>query len=254
MQKVKNRGIYLLPNLLTTAGLFAGFYAIVAAMQGKFEIAAVAIIIAGIADMLDGRIARWTNTQTAFGVQYDSIADVVSFAIAPALVVYSWALFSLGKVGWLSAFIFVVCGALRLARFNAQADTDDKRYFQGLPTPSAAGLIATMVWMGNEYNIFAPNVAIIVAIITVIISVLMVSNNRYYSFKGYGIKGKVSFISIAVIILLLVVISLNPAETLFILAVLYVLSGPAYTLWMVYQKRSKRRWRKKQQARKNSDV
>ena len=152
-KQLRHRGIYLLPNMFTTAALFAGFYAIVAGMKGFFDNAAMAIYIAMILDALDGRVARLTNTQTDFGAQLDSLSDMVSFGVAPALVIYSWALGHLGKLGWLAAFVYAVAGALRLARFNVQAGNADKRYFQGLPIPAAAGVIAGMVWSGNEFGI-----------------------------------------------------------------------------------------------------
>src|SRR5579862_256231 len=176
------RGIYLLPNLLTTAALFAGFYAIVAAMKGNFETAAIAIFVAMIADGLDGRVARLTHTQTAFGAQYDSLSDMAAFGIAPSLVVFSWSLFSLGKLGWLAAFLYTAATALRLARFNTQVI--DKRYFQGLPSPSAAGIIASMVWMGSSYEVEGYAMAIPVAVLSIIVSGLMISTTRYYSFKN----------------------------------------------------------------------
>src|SRR3990167_9105499 len=152
MSGISQRGIYLLPNLFTTAALFAGFYAIVAAMKGFYETAAIAIFIGIIADGLDGRVARLTSTQTAFGAQYDSLSDMASFGIAPALVMYSWSLIYLGKLGWLAAFIYAASTALRLARFNTQV-IEDKRYFQGLPSPSAAGVLASLVWMGSTYEL-----------------------------------------------------------------------------------------------------
>src|SRR5580698_8220938 len=151
--KTQSRGIYLLPNLFTTAALFAGFYAVMAAMKGYFDSAAIAIFVAMILDSLDGRVARMTNTQTAFGAQYDSLSDMVAFGVAPALIVYSWSLFSLGKLGWLIAFLYTAGTALRLARFNTQSHDTDKRYFQGLPSPAAAGVIAGLVWLGNTYEL-----------------------------------------------------------------------------------------------------
>src|SRR5579862_3353826 len=181
-EKPQQRGIYLLPNLLTTAALFAGFYAIVAAMKGNFETAAIAIFVAMIADSLDGRVARLTHTQTAFGAEYDSLSDMAAFGIAPALVAFSWSLFSLGKLGWLAAFLYTAATALRLARFNTQII--DKNYFQGLPSPSGAGLLASLVWMGSSYEIEGHAVAVVVAIMTIIVAGLMVSTTRYHSFKN----------------------------------------------------------------------
>ncbi|CAN5455135.1 CDP-diacylglycerol--serine O-phosphatidyltransferase [soil metagenome] len=237
------RGIYLLPNLLTTAALFAGFYSIVAAMKGHFDTAAIAIFIAMIADSLDGRIARMTNTQTAFGVEYDSISDMVSFGIAPALVVYSWALESMGKFGWLVAFIYVAATALRLARFNTQIVSEDKRYFQGLPSPAAAAIIASLVWFGNNYGHVEGLVTLVIALLTIFPAVLMVSNIRYYSFKEFDMRGKVPFVAILAIVLTFVAISIDPPNVLFLLFFGYALSGPILTLWRLQKARSDRKRR-----------
>lgn len=188
-----SRGIYLLPNLLTTAALFTAFYSIVAAMKGHFEIASMAVFIAMVADSLDGRVARMTNTQTAFGAQYDSLSDMVAFGAAPALVIYSWSLIHLGKLGWLISFLYTAATALRLARFNTQAHDEDKRYFQGLPCPAAAGVVAGMVWLGTTFEAEGFLIAIPIAIITVAMAILQVSTIRYYSFKQIDWKGKVPF-------------------------------------------------------------
>ena len=182
-----HRGIYLLPNLLTTAAFFAGFYAIVAAMKGYFEIAAIAIFIAMLADGLDGRVARLMNAQSPFGAQYDSLSDMAAFGIAPALVVYSWSLVSLGKLGWIAAFLYAAATALRLARFNIQVT--DKQYFCGLPSPAAAGLIASSVWVGSSYNWVGADLAWVFALLTVVLAALMVSGVSYYSFKNIDFKG-----------------------------------------------------------------
>lgn len=228
------RGIYLLPNLLTTAGLFAGFYAVVASMQGRFEYAAIAIFIAMIMDGLDGRMARITNTQTDFGAEYDSMADMVSFGIAPALVIYNWALSDLGKFGWLAAFVYVVAAALRLARFNTQVETADKRYFQGLASPSAAAILAALVWLGVKYQWDPQPYGIYIGILTIASGLLMVSNFRYSSFKGSGNdKGKIPFIGILIMVLLFVLIASFPPEVLFIGFGIYTLSGPLMTLWNI---------------------
>ena len=177
------KGIYLLPNLLTTAGLFSGFYAIVGSLKGEFEPAAIAIFVAMIFDGLDGRVARITNTQSNFGAEYDSLADIVSFGVAPALVMFSWGLSSLGKIGWLAAFIYVACAALRLARFNTQVGHTDKRYFQGLASPAAAAVLAAAVWVGEEFDIVGHDYNILLASATAMVALLMVSNFRYSSFK-----------------------------------------------------------------------
>lgn len=227
----RRRGIYLLPNLFTTAGLFAGFYAIVAAMKGLFDFAAIAVFIAMIMDTLDGRVARLTNTQSAFGAEYDSLADMVAFGIAPALIIYSWSLSGLGKFGWLAAFVYAAAGALRLARFNTQLGTPDKRYFQGLPIPAAAGVITSMAWFGSEYAIPGTELSVLAASITVLIAVLMVSNIRYHSFKQIDLKGRVPFVGILVVVFIFVGISLDPPKILFLISFVYALSGPILTLW-----------------------
>lgn len=222
----RHRGVYLLPNLFTTAGLFAGFYAIVAGMKEQFEYAAIAIFIAMIMDGLDGRVARLTKTQSAFGAQYDSLSDMVSFGMTPALVAYHWGLSDLGKPGWLAAFIFAATGALRLARFNIQVGTVDKRYFVGLPIPAAAAVVAGMVWMGSELEISGKNWSAIVAFIVVAIGILMVSHFKYYSFKEIDFKNNVPFVALLVIILLFSVIAWNPPMVLFSTFFIYALSGP----------------------------
>lgn len=232
------KGIYLLPNLLTTAAFFAGFYAIVAAMKGHFEIAAIAIFVAMIADGLDGRVARLTNTQSAFGAQYDSLSDLAAFGIAPALVIYSWSLFHLGKIGWLAAFLYAVATALRLARFNTQAS--DKYYFQGLPCPSAAGLIASIVWMGSNYEVDGFIVSIPAGVLTIFVAGLMVSTIRYSSFKTLDFKGRVPFLTVVLAVFLIAAVALEPAEMLFAVFFIYLISGPIMTLWQLRQMRKKR--------------
>lgn len=226
----KHRGIYLLPNLLTTAGLFSGFYAIVASMNNQFEMAAIAIFIAMIFDGLDGRVARMTHTESDFGAEYDSMADIVSFGMAPALVAYNWALGDLGKLGWLAAFIFVAGGALRLARFNTMVGTADKRYFQGLAIPSAAAIVAGLVWVGAKYDINPDYVHWLVALVTIACGLLMVSNFRYHSFKDVDWRGKVNFLVILVVVLIFVVVATEPALVLFVLFTAYAISGPVMTI------------------------
>lgn len=238
----RRRGIYLLPNLFTIAGLFAGFYAIVTAMEGYFNYAAVAIFVAMIMDFFDGRVARLTNTQSAFGAELDSLSDMVSFGVAPALVIYSWSLAGLGKLGWLAAFIFAAAGALRLARFNTQVLVADKRYFQGLPIPAAAGVLASMVWLCVDSEILGDVVSLITAALAIIIAILMVSNVRYYSFKEIDLKGRVPFVAILLIVLAFVGISLDPPKVLFLIFFCYALSGPIlslYTLKKAYSLRKK---------------
>ncbi|TLY48177.1 MAG: CDP-diacylglycerol--serine O-phosphatidyltransferase [Gammaproteobacteria bacterium] len=237
----RRRGIYLLPNLFTIAGLFAGFYAIVTAMEGYFNYAAVAIFVAMIMDFFDGRVARLTNTQSAFGAELDSLSDMVSFGVAPALVIYSWSLEGLSKLGWLAAFIFAAAGALRLARFNTQVLVADKRYFQGLPIPAAAGVLASMVWLCVESEILGDVVSMITAVLAIIIAILMVSNVRYYSFKELDLKGRVPFVAILLVVLAFVGISLDPPKILFLIFFCYALSGPVLSLYSLYKKRSLKR-------------
>jgi len=237
----RRRGIYLLPNLFTTAGLFAGFYAIVAAMKGIYDLAAVAIFVAMIMDALDGRVARLTNTQSAFGAEFDSLSDMVSFGMAPALVVFSWSLATLGKLGWLAAFIYAAAGALRLARFNTQIGKADKRYFQGLPIPAAAGVVASMVWLANEYNVPGGEINILVAVVTVLTAILMVSNIRYHSFKQIDLRGRIPFVGILVVVLVFVGISLDPPKVLFLIFFGYAILGPILTLWSLRKARLQRR-------------
>ncbi|GHE79715.1 CDP-diacylglycerol--serine O-phosphatidyltransferase [Thalassotalea profundi] len=224
------RGIYLLPNLLTTAGLFSGFFAVVSSMNGHFANAAIAIFVAMIFDGLDGRVARMTNTQSEFGAEYDSMADMVSFGIAPGLVAYNWALSGMGKFGWLAAFVFVAAAALRLARFNTQVGVADKRYFQGLASPAAAGVIASLVWVGTEYELNGQDFGLVLGVITIVSGLLMVSNFRYNSFKDVDWKGKVNFIVVLLIVLVFVIVAASPAELLSVIFVLYASSGPFTTI------------------------
>lgn len=227
---LQTRGIYLLPNLLTTAGLFSGFYAVVSSMNGHFISAAVAIFIAMIFDGLDGRVARMTNTQSEFGAEYDSMADMLSFGIAPGIVAYNWALSSFGKFGWLAAFVYVACAALRLARFNTQVGIADKRYFQGLASPAAAGVIASLVWVGSEYKIDGQDYGYIIGVVTIIVGLLMVSNFRYNSFKDVDWKGKVNFVVVLLIVLAFVVVASSPENILLIIFAAYACSGPFTTI------------------------
>lgn len=230
MEKESHSGVYLLPNLFTTASLFAAFYSLVASMKGQYEASVIAIFIGMIADGLDGRIARLTNTQTEFGAQYDSLSDMVTFGVAPSLLIYNLFLGQLGKLGWLVAFVYTASVALRLARFNTQLQTADKRYFQGLPCPPSAAVIASFSWLchQNEWqNMF---VAVLVAVLSLTTSALMVSNFRYYSFKEVDFKGKVPFLYVLVTIFLFVAIAANPALVLFVGFISYALSGFVLTL------------------------
>jgi CDP-diacylglycerol--serine O-phosphatidyltransferase len=249
-EKTPQRGIYLLPNLLTTAALFAAFYSMIAAMKGHFEIAAITIFVAIIADGLDGRVARLTNTQTPFGAQYDSLSDMAAFGIAPALAIYSWSLFSLGKLGWFAAFLYVACTTLRLARFNTQAT--DKQYFQGLSSTAAAGLMASIVWLGADYEVAGTTIAISLAFATIVIAALMVSTIRYSSFKSIDFKGRVPFFTVVVAVFVIAAISLEPAEMLFAVFFTYACAGPLMTLWQLRKVRKQRMLEQHQKARKRS--
>lgn len=229
MSESKHKGIYLLPNLLTTAGLFSGFFAVVSSMNGRFEAAAVAIFVAMIFDGLDGRVARITNTQSDFGAEYDSMADMVSFGMAPALVAYNWGLSDLGKLGWFAAFIYVAGAALRLARFNTQVGIADKRFFQGLASPAAAAVVSGFVWLGVEYDVNGNDIGLIVALVTGLSGLLMVSNFKYNSFKEVNWNGKVPFVALLVILLIFIIVATEPALVLFIVFALYALAGPINT-------------------------
>ena len=251
----RRAGIYLLPNLLTTGALFAGFYAVVAAINGRFVAAAVAIMVAGVLDGLDGRIARLTKTQSAFGVQYDSLSDLISFGLAPALVVYLWSLRSLaeygdviGKVGWLAAFLFAACAALRLARFNAQAGVSDKQYFQGLSSPAAAGVMITMVWALESESVAGSQVSLLALAVTIITALLMVSNVRYFSFKSWPDTQRVPFLWIFVLVLVFVLLALDPPKLLAGMALTYAISGPVLTVMGRVRHRSRRSRRQEQSA------
>lgn len=236
----RRKGIYLLPNLFTTAGLFAGFFAIVAAINGRFEAAAIAIFVAMVMDGIDGRLARLTNTQSDFGAEYDSMADMVSFGVAPALVMHQWALSSitLDKLGWMAAFIYICGAALRLARFNTQVGTADKRYFQGLASPAAAALIAGLIWVGDDFGLNGGRLNWLALLVTLGAGVLMVSNVRYHSFKQVDLHGKVPFVVMVGIMLVFALIFLHPPIVLFSGFLVYAVSGPVMSLYD-WQKRRK---------------
>ena len=237
----QRRGIYLLPNLFTTAALFAGFYAIVAAMDGRFEAAAAAIFVAMVLDGADGRIARMTNTQSAFGAEYDSLSDVICFGLAPALLVYEWGLSGMGKLGWVAAFFFTAAAALRLARFNTQLGIADKRYFQGLPCPAAGATVAGLVWFANDYGVQGGEIALAALAVTAATAGLMVSNIRFYSFKDLDLRGRVPFMTILVVVALFVFVSSDPPLVLFLAMLGYAASGPVLTLWSIRKRRAARR-------------
>ncbi|HSS65127.1 MAG TPA: CDP-diacylglycerol--serine O-phosphatidyltransferase [Gammaproteobacteria bacterium] len=234
------RGIFLLPNLFTTAALFAGFYAIVAAMNDQFDIASAAIFVAMVLDGADGRIARMTNTQSAFGAEYDSLSDVISFGLAPALVAYEWALSDMGKLGWLAAFFYAAATALRLARFNTQLGTADKRFFQGLPCPMAAAVIAGLVWLATDYGASGKAMLPFAFAATILTGLLMVSNTRYYSFKDLDLRGRVPFVSVLAVVLVFVFISSDPPLVLFLASLGYAISGPVLTLIHIRRRRLQR--------------
>jgi CDP-diacylglycerol---serine O-phosphatidyltransferase len=238
---LRHRGIYLLPNLFTTGAMFSGFYAVTSAINQHFEAAAVAIFIAMILDGLDGRVARLTNTQSEFGVQYDSLSDMVSFGVAPGLVMYLWAFGTLGKVGIFAAFVHTAGGALRLARFNTQVTTADKRYFQGLPSPAAASILAGFVWMSLEYDYDVESIKYLALVLTVATGLLMVSNFRYSSFKEIDFKGKVPFVAAIAVMLAIGFIMAQPQTMLFVLFMAYAISGPVITLIMRRRKRQNRK-------------
>ena len=241
-KKFGRKGIYLLPNLLTTGSLFAGFYAIVAAINGRYEPAAISIFVALVLDGMDGRIARITNTQSDFGAEYDSLSDMVSFGLAPALVAYEWILVDLGKMGWLAAFVFTSTAALRLARFNTQAQVSDRRYFQGLPSPAAAAVVAATIWFIESYSLKENFIVVPVIFgLTITMAMLMVSNIRYHSFKELDLRGRVPFVAVLAIVLGFVLISLDPAAVLALCFVGYAVSGPVTTLLQVRQRRAERK-------------
>lgn len=236
----RRRGIYLLPNLFTTGAMFSGFYAVTAAINDNFEISAIAIFVAMILDGLDGRVARLTNTQSSFGVQYDSLSDMVSFGVAPGLVMYLWTLSTMGKFGLFAAFVHTAGGALRLARFNTQVATADKRYFQGLPSPAAAAILAGFIWVCVEYNYAMESLKFMAAVLTICTGLLMVSNFRYSSFKEIDFKGKVPFVVAISIMLAVALIMAQPQVMLFLLFLAYAVSGPIITLVLRKRKRQNR--------------
>lgn len=235
--ELRRRGIYVLPNLFTTAALFCGFFAIVQAMQMKFELSAVAIFVAMVLDSLDGRVARLTHTQSAFGAEYDSLSDMVSFGVAPALVVYEWALKDMGRIGWVAAFVYCAGAALRLARFNTTLEVVDKRYFQGLPSPAAAALVAGLVWVMIDNNISGADIRWWACGATIFAGVTMVSNFRYYSFKDINLRRSVPFFVVVAIVLAFALIALKTEVTLFGIFVAYALSGYVLAAWRLFRGR-----------------
>ena len=233
-KKVTRRGIYLLPNLLTTASLFSGFFSIVSAINGNFIASGMALFAAQMLDGLDGRVARLTNSQSLFGAQYDSLCDVISFGLAPAIIVFLWGLDSLGQTGWVFSFFYVAAAALRLARFNTYIGSEDS-YFKGLPSPVASGMVVYYVWAMSSYGIQGDEVGnllvIITAILTGCVSLLMVVNVPYYSFKEIELKKRVPFFSMLFVVFIFALISIDPPIVLVTCAFVYVLSGPI--IWAV---------------------
>ncbi|MBP6366334.1 MAG: CDP-diacylglycerol--serine O-phosphatidyltransferase [Nitrosomonas sp.] len=230
--RLRRRGIYLLPNLFTTAALFAGFYAVVQAMNENFEYSAIAIFIAMVLDGLDGRVARLTGTQSEFGAEYDSMSDMVSFGVAPALIAYEWALKEMGQWGWIVAFVYCACAALRLARFNTNIAVVDKRFFQGLPSPAAAALIAGLVWVTIDFQVQGSDISWLACIVTLFAALTMVSNIPYYSGKEINLRRRVPFFTILLLVLFFfVLIPSHPPLVLFCLFVVYGLSGYFIKLW-----------------------
>jgi len=243
----RHPGIYLLPNLFTTAGMLAGYFAIVSAFAGRYTEGAIAVFVAGLLDGIDGRVARLTNTQSDFGVQYDSLADLVSFGLAPSLVMYSWALrelnaygTTLGKIGWAAAFVYAACAAMRLARFNTQIGVIDKRYFQGLSSPAAAALLMSFVWTMSKLGVAGFEAAFVALGVTLVAAILMVSRIRYWSFKAMPGSDRVPFIWAPVAMAIIALLVVHPQYFLFGITAIYVLSGPVMTLWGLRQRRNQR--------------
>lgn len=225
------RGIYLLPNLLTVGALFAGFYAIIAATHAKFDTAAIAIFIAMLLDGLDGRVARLTHTQSEFGAQMDNMSDMVCFGVTPALVLYEWSLSGVGKIGWLAAFIYTICTALRLARFLSMDDQENKRYSRGLTTTAAAGFIASVLWFCTVHDISGDSIKSLILGLTVLIALLKVSTIPYRSFKDFDARDKIPFLAVVMMVLVLAFIALDPPDVFLGIFSVYVLSGPVMVAW-----------------------
>lgn len=242
----RKRGIYLLPNLFTTLNLFAGFYAIVQGMNHEFEKAAIAIFVAMVLDSLDGRVARLTRTQSAFGAEYDSLTDMVSFGAAPALIMYEWALRDMGRLGWIAAFVYCVGAALRLARFNTQLSVADKRWFTGLPSPAAAALVGGMIWVFDDYHVKGGEVKWFAAAITIYAGVTMVSNVKFYSGKDINLRRAVPFSVVLAIVVVLLAITIEPPIVLWGVMLAYGLSG--YVWWVV------QRWRREATEKQYQNV
>jgi CDP-diacylglycerol--serine O-phosphatidyltransferase len=255
--KKVHKGVFLLPNALTTGAMFAGFYSIIAGISGHFIAAAVAVVIAGVLDGLDGRVARLTNTQSDFGVQYDSLSDLISFGLAPALLAFNWSLSSLreisplaGKLGWLAAFLFAACAALRLARFNTQVEKSDKSYFQGLASPAAAGTLVATIWFFADQGIEGATVRWLMLFETVLLGLLMFSRVRYFSFKSWPMGDRIPVGFLFLLVLVFVLLAIDPPTVLMTLGVVYVVSGLVITVMGRQQWKSRRSRRRAQRDRK----
>jgi CDP-diacylglycerol--serine O-phosphatidyltransferase len=240
-RRTDGKGIFILPNLVTSSSLFCGFFAIISSIQGRYEAAAIAIVIAAVFDGLDGRIARFTKTTSFFGVEYDSLSDLVSFGVAPAVLAFLWALQPFGRLGWLAAFMYVICGALRLARFNVEKSNEQSLNFKGLPIPAAACFLASMILYESSINGFSESRHIISIVIIYVLSFLMVSSIRYMSFKEFNIRNQKPFNVLVAIILIFIVIAYKPNVLLFLIMLLYVLSGPVTFLYLSHIKRYRER-------------
>ncbi|UCF82352.1 MAG: CDP-diacylglycerol--serine O-phosphatidyltransferase [Desulfobacteraceae bacterium] len=236
-KKTVKKGIYILPNLFTSASLFGGFYAIIAGIQGRYEAAAIAILISCVLDALDGKIARFTRATSHFGIEYDSLSDLVAFGVAPGVLAFQWALAPFGRLGWLASFMYVICGALRLARFNVQKGKVDARYFKGLPIPAAASFIASLILFSNAIGGLLPGSKhILIIMLIYVLSFLMVSTINYPSFKELELRKQKPFNVLVAIILILIVIAYQPKIMLFFILVIYILSGPAVTIYLSQKK------------------
>ncbi len=238
MKSTRKKGIYVLPNLFTSASLFSGFYAIIAAIHGRYETAAIAIFISCLFDLLDGKVARFTNTTSQFGTEYDSLSDLVAFGIAPAILAFQWALEPFGRLGWLACFMYVICGALRLARFNVQKNIVEPKYFKGLPIPAGAGFIAALVLFINALGGLPESRPLLIIIMIYILSFLMVSSIGYLSFKELELKRQKPFNVLVAVILILLVVAYKPQIMLFFILSLYVLSGPLLSIYNFQRKRA----------------
>ena len=252
-----HKGVYLLPNALTTGAMFAGFYSIIAGINGHYSAAAMAVVVAGVLDGLDGRVARLTNTQSEFGVQYDSLSDLISFGLAPALLAFNWSLASLrelgplaGKLGWLAAFLFAACAALRLARFNTQVSKIDKTYFQGLASPAAAGTLVATIWFFDDQGVAGETVRWLLWAETVALGLLMFSRVRYFSFKTWPRGDRIPVHFLMLVVLVFVLLAIDPPAVMMILGVVYVVSGLVITVLGRQQWKSRR---ERRAARRKSE-